>query len=57
MAFSKVGVRDLIMLGLLAGSIYLAIADPSTRSRFADLAQVGLGGYLGQMIPRRGSEE
>lgn len=45
-------VRSIVILGLLAGSLYLAIRYEEYRSQFADLAKVGLGGYLGQLIPR-----
>ncbi|MEN9216484.1 MAG: hypothetical protein Q6K90_04065 [Gloeomargarita sp. HHBFW_bins_162] len=34
------------------GSLTLAVLDPSYRPFFADLAKVGLGGYLGQLIPQ-----
>jgi hypothetical protein len=45
-------VRSIVILGLLGGSMYLAIKHEEYRSQFADLAKVGLGGYLGQLIPR-----
>jgi hypothetical protein len=45
-------VRSIVILSLLGGSIYLAIKHEEYRSQFADLAKVGLGGYLGQLIPR-----
>jgi hypothetical protein len=32
--------------------MYLAIKHEEYRFQFADLAKVGLGGYLGQLIPR-----
>lgn len=46
-------VRSLVVLTLLGGSIWLAAIDPSYRSRFADLAYFGVGGYFGQLVPKR----
>lgn len=46
-------VRSLVVLILLGGSIWLAAIDPSYRSRFADLAYFGVGGYFGQLVPKR----
>jgi hypothetical protein len=46
-------VRSLVVLTLLGGSIWLAAIDPPYRSRFADLAYFGVGGYFGQLVPRR----
>jgi hypothetical protein len=45
-------VRSIVILALLGGSIYLAVQHEEYRPNFADLAKVGLGGYLGQLIPR-----
>ncbi|MGL5872851.1 MAG: hypothetical protein ACRC2R_10870 [Xenococcaceae cyanobacterium] len=45
-------VRSLVVLMLLGGSCYLAVVDESYRPQFADLAKIGLGGYLGQLLPR-----
>ncbi|NJM88751.1 MAG: hypothetical protein HC847_17895 [Hydrococcus sp. RU_2_2] len=46
-------VRSLVVLVLISGSIWLAAIDPSYRARFADLAYFGVGGYFGQLVPRR----
>lgn len=46
-------VRSIVVLTLLGGSIYLAAIDEKYRSQFSHLASVGIGGYLGQLIPRR----
>ncbi|NJM88378.1 MAG: hypothetical protein HC847_15635 [Hydrococcus sp. RU_2_2] len=46
-------VRSLVVLTLISGSIWLAAIDNSDRSRFADLAYFGVGGYFGQLVPRR----
>lgn len=48
----RFSVRSIVILSLLGGSIYLAIKYEEYRPQFADLAKVGLGGYLGQLIPR-----
>lgn len=39
---------------LVAGSLALAIIDPTTRSTFNDIVKVVLGAYMGLLIPRRG---
>jgi hypothetical protein len=46
-------VRSLVVLTLLGGSIYLAAIDPKYRSQFSYLAATGVGGYLGQLIPKQ----
>jgi hypothetical protein len=46
-------VRSLVVLVLLGGSIWLAAIDPNYRSRFADLAYFGVGGYFGQLVPKQ----
>lgn len=46
-------VHSWITLTLVLGSFYLAIAHFEYREQFADLAKIGLGGYLGQMLPKR----
>lgn len=53
MRLVRVGVRDVVVILLVAGSLYLAVSDPSTRDGFADLVQIGLAGYLGQLVPRK----
>jgi hypothetical protein len=53
---SNFSVRSLVVVCLLSGSLYLAIADINYRPSFADLAKVGLGGYLGQLVPRKGED-
>lgn len=55
MRLSRIGVRDVVVVLLVAGSLYLAITDSSTRDGFADLVQIGLAGYLGQLVPRKES--
>ena len=48
---SKLSVRSVVVLFLVIGAFVLAIADHNFRSTFGDLAKVGVGGYLGQMLP------
>lgn len=45
-------MRSLIVLMFAGGSLWLAYADPTYRPSFKDLAQVALGGYLGQLVPK-----
>lgn len=45
--------RSLVVLILVGGVLYLAIIDRSFRGVFGDLAKIGVGGYLGQLIPRK----
>lgn len=49
---SRFSTRSLVVLVLVGGTLYLAITDPAFRGVFADLAKVGVGGYLGQLVPR-----
>lgn len=48
--------RSFVVLILVSGVLYLAIVDPSFRGVFGDLAKVGVGGYLGQLVPREHRE-
>lgn len=48
---SRLNTRSLAVLILLTGSLGLAIADREYREIFGDIAKVGLGGYLGQLLP------
>lgn len=48
--------RSFVVLILVSGVLYLAIVDPSFRDVFGDLAKVGVGGYLGQLVPRENKE-
>ncbi len=52
----RFNTRSLIVLILVTGVLYLALIDPSFRDVFGDLAKVGVGGYLGQLVPREGKE-
>ncbi len=42
----------IVIMMLVGGSLWLAIIDPSLRPAFADLAKVGISGFLGWMMPR-----
>ena len=48
---SKLSVRSVVVIILVIGALVLAIADDNFRPTFGDLAKVGVGGYLGQMLP------
>jgi hypothetical protein len=48
----KEGLLTLVVLILVVGSLLLAVMDANFRPAFADLAKVGVAGYLGWMMPR-----
>jgi len=50
---NKINARSLIACLLVVGSLGLAVMDLNFRSIFGDLAKVGVGGYLGQMLPEK----
>lgn len=45
-------VLAMIVMILVCGSLSLALIDKDSRSAFADLAKVGVGGYIGLRMPR-----
>lgn len=49
----SINTRSLIMLLLVLGAIALAVVDERCRPVFGDLAKVGVGGYLGQLVPEK----
>ncbi len=51
-ALSRLKIRSVIILILVIGSLILAIQYESFRSTFGDLAKIGVGGYLGQLLPQ-----
>ncbi|HEY9711322.1 MAG TPA: hypothetical protein V6D48_24140 [Oculatellaceae cyanobacterium] len=53
--YDRVSTRSVVILGLLIGATTLAIMDSSFRPAYGDLAKIGLGGYLAQLLP--GSKE
>ena len=50
--FSRLKTRSIIILILVIGSFVLAVYDNSFRETFGDLAKIGVGGYLGQLLPQ-----
>lgn len=52
----KEGILAPVVLLLVMGSLAIAIIDESSRPAFTDLAKVGVGGYIGLMMPRRESK-
>ncbi|WP_160295959.1 hypothetical protein [Aliterella atlantica] len=48
----RFNTRSFVILILVTGVLYLAVVDRSFRMTFGDLAKIGIGGYLGQLIPR-----
>lgn len=49
----KGNVLAAIVLVLVSGSLALAWIDKDSRSAFTDLAKVGVGGYIGLLIPKQ----
>jgi|GEM_PF-3161245 len=49
--FDRLQTRSVVVLVLVVGSFFLAIRDEKYRAAFADLAKIGVGGYLAQIIP------
>ena len=52
--FIRSSVLVLVPLGLVLGSLVIAIIDPTYRQSFMDLSKVFLGGMVGLMIPSEG---
>lgn len=54
-------IKDIVLATnvsiLVGGTLILAVIDKNYRSAFIDLAQVGVGGYIGLTIPKSKSEE
>ncbi|MGI8504108.1 MAG: hypothetical protein ACR2LR_23685 [Hassallia sp.] len=48
---NKLSVRSVVVIILVVGALVLAIADDNFRPTFGDLAKIGIGGYLGQLLP------
>lgn len=46
-------IRSLMLLILLGGATYLAVVDPKVRDKYFELCYLGVGGYLGQLIPKQ----
>lgn len=50
--FSKLSIRSFIVLLFVLGALIIAAIDPSFRPSYAHLADVAIGGYLGQLVPQ-----
>lgn len=48
---SKLSVRSFVVILFVIGALVIATIDPSFRNSYAHLADVAIGGYLGQLIP------
>jgi hypothetical protein len=51
-AIARLKIRSIVILILVIGALALAIQDRNFRSTFGDLAKIGVGGYLGQLLPQ-----
>lgn len=49
---SRLSFRSIIVFLFAVGSLILAFIDPTFRPTFGHLADVAIGGYLGQLIPQ-----
>lgn len=54
---ARLKVRSVVVLLLVFGTLILAINDKNFRSTFGDLAKIGVGGYLAQIIPGSSKKE
>lgn len=45
--------RQFLVLLFAIGATVLAYADTNFRDDYADLIKISIGGYLGQMLPKR----
>lgn len=48
----RLKTRSIIILLLVIGALVLAVQDRDFRETFGDLAKIGVGGYLGQLLPQ-----
>lgn len=48
---NKNDILSIVILSLVVGSFALAWVDKDIRVTFADLAKVGVGGYIALMVP------
>lgn len=46
-------VRSVLVMMLVAGGFSIAVMDADFREAFADIAKIGIAGYLGQLSPQR----
>lgn len=54
---NRINTRSFVTILLVGGAIALALIDPAFRPAFGDLAKVGVGGYLGQLLPQASKRE
>lgn len=50
---SRINTRSVLVILLVSGALGLAIVDRQYRPSFANLAEIGLAGYLAQLIPKK----
>jgi hypothetical protein len=50
---AKNEILSFIMLIFVIGSLTLALLDKDSRAAFSDLAKVGVGSYIGLLMPRQ----
>jgi len=53
----KLSFPSLLVFFLVVAGFSLAIIDAQFRPSFANLANIGLGGYLTHLVPKRKSED
>lgn len=49
---SRLSIRSFVVLIFVLGALIIAAIDPSFRPSYAHLADVAIGGYLGQLVPQ-----
>lgn len=49
---SRLSVRSIVVLLFVVGALILAVIDSSFRPTYGHLADVAIGGYLGQLMPQ-----
>ena len=49
----RISTRSIIAILFVIGFFVLAVMDTNYRPGFVSLANVGVGGYLGQFIPKQ----
>ncbi len=47
----NINIHSVVILLMVLGSFGLALCDEEFRPIFGDLAKVGVGGYLGRLLP------
>ncbi len=49
----NINTRSIVVVLFVIGFFVLAIIDENFRAAFVSLANVGVGGYLGQLVPKQ----